>query len=480
MNCAECKEQLVLHVEQLLDDAQERQLAEHLERCRSCQAELRELEILQGRLVRNGEAARSDLEDQVMNRIIREQNVRLKSAAQASAGLRLRRLLMKSPMTRIAAAAVVVVSCVLAFSMWRDTGSIVLADVLAKVEQIQAYLYRENATTHDQNQGDRTLEATVLTSNEYGVRTEQTTVNAADGHQTRLLSYLLPRKKSIVILNLTEKQYGRRELDDATLANMKTDNRDPREMIKRFLACQYSELGTAVIDGVTAQGFATTDPAYLGNTAENLSARLWVDVETWLPVRYELEMDVREGVRISVVQEGYQWDIPVVAGDFEPDIPADFTADQMDGTPMPSYSDQGVIEALRIAADFTGRYPETLGHDALQQLVKQMTEALNTSDRPAVQQFREELKNAGSREAAMRVSQGRFMKLMTLTMFPLMLGGQGAEPVYHGDVVTPSDAGLPLMRWKVSDGQYRVIFGDLHAETVTADVLTQLEAALPQ
>jgi len=481
MNCAECKEQLVLHIEQLLDDAQERQLAEHLESCRSCQTELRELEILQGRLVRNGEAARGDLEDQVMNRIIREQNVRLKSAAQASAGLRLRRFLMRSPMTRVAAAAVVVVACALAFSMWKDTTSVTLAGVVAKVEQIQSYLYRERATIRDQSGGDYTLEATALTSNAYGVRTEQTTVNAADGRETRLLLYLLPQKKSIVILNLTEKQYGRRELDDATLANMKIDTRDPREMIRRFLACKYSELGTTVIDGVTVQGFATTDPTYMGNIAENLSARLWVDVQTWLPVRYELEMDIREGVHISAVQEGYQWDIPAIAGDFEPDIPADFTTDQMDGTPMPSYSDEGMIDALRIAADFTGRYPKTLDHDALQKLVKEMTDALDREEgNPAVQQFREEIKNAGSREAAMRVSQGRFMKLMTLTMFPLMLAGQGAEPVYHGDVVTPSDAELPLMRWKVSDGQYRVIFGDLHAETVTAEVLAELEAALPQ
>lgn len=480
MNCAECKEQLVLHIEQLLDDAQERQLTEHLESCRSCQAELKELEILQGRLVHNGKAARSDLEDQVMNRIIREQNVRLKSAVQASAGLRLRRFLMRSPLTRVAAVAVVVIACALAFSMWKGTTSVTLAGVVAKVEQIQSYLYRESATIRDQSGGDYTLQATVLTSNAYGVKTEQTTVKADNGQETRLLMYLLPQKKSIVILNLAEKQYGRRELDDATLATMKIDTRDPREMIKRLLACKYSELGTAVIDGVAVQGFATTDPAYLGNTGENLSVRLWVDVQTWLPVRYELDMDIREGVHISAVQEGYQWDIPVVAGDFEPDIPADFTTDQMDGTPMPSYSDEGMIDALRIAADFTGRYPKTLDHDALQQLVKQMTEALDTSDRPAVQQFREELKNAGSREAAMQVSQGRFMKLMTLTMFPLMLAGQGAEPVYHGDVVTPSDAELPLMRWKVSDGRYRMIFGDLHAETVTAEALAELEAALPQ
>ena len=80
----------------------------------------------------------------------------------------------------------------------------------------------------------------------------------------------------------------------------------------------------------------------------------------------------------------------------------------------------------------------------------------------------------------MRASQGYFMKFMTLTMFPLILTGQGAEPLYHGDIVTPNDVELPLMRWKVADGEYRVIFGDLHTETVTAEVLAELEAALPQ
>ena len=61
-----------------------------------------------------------------------------------------------------------------------------------------------------------------------------------------------------------------------------------------------------------------------------------------------------------------------------------------------------------------------------------------------------------------------------------MLAGQGAEPGYRGYGVTPSDAERPRMRWKGSDGQDRVIFGDLHAETVTAEVLAELEAALPQ
>jgi hypothetical protein len=36
------------------------------------------------------------------------------------------------------------------------------------------------------------------------------------------------------------------------------------------------------------------------------------------------------------------------------------------------------------------------------------------------------------------------------------------------------------MRWKVSDNEYRVIFGDLHTQTVTAEALANLEKNLPK
>ena len=36
------------------------------------------------------------------------------------------------------------------------------------------------------------------------------------------------------------------------------------------------------------------------------------------------------------------------------------------------------------------------------------------------------------------------------------------------------------MRWKVSDTEYRVIFGSLHVETVGAEALAELEASLPK
>ena len=110
MNCTECKELLVAHLEGLLEASQEQAVLEHLGQCDTCRAELVGLQTLQLRLVNNGKVlAQSDLENDVMNRIIREQNARLQAAEQASVGLRIRRLIMKSPMTKLAIAAAVII-----------------------------------------------------------------------------------------------------------------------------------------------------------------------------------------------------------------------------------------------------------------------------------------------------------------------------------------------------------------------------------
>jgi hypothetical protein len=50
------------------------------------------------------------------------------------------------------------------------------------------------------------------------------------------------------------------------------------------------------------------------------------------------------------------------------------------------------------------------------------------------------------------------------------------ECKYYGKTVTGNDAGKVLLRWKLDDGQYRVIYGDLKHENATADRLRDLEA----
>jgi hypothetical protein len=53
-------------------------------------------------------------------------------------------------------------------------------------------------------------------------------------------------------------------------------------------------------------------------------------------------------------------------------------------------------------------------------------------------------------------------------------------PQGSSKTVTPKDADKVLMRWKVSDTEYRVIFGDLHAETVSPEKLAELERTIPK
>ncbi len=50
------------------------------------------------------------------------------------------------------------------------------------------------------------------------------------------------------------------------------------------------------------------------------------------------------------------------------------------------------------------------------------------------------------------------------------------ECVYHGKSVTSKDADEVLLRWKLDDDEYRVIYGNLNAETVSAERLKELEA----
>jgi len=58
---------------------------------------------------------------------------------------------------------------------------------------------------------------------------------------------------------------------------------------------------------------------------------------------------------------------------------------------------------------------------------------------------------------------------------------QGAEDfVYYGDSIDPKDSNAVLIQWKLSDGKYKVVFGDLREKTVSAEELIKLQARMLQ
>jgi len=122
MNCTECKEKLAELLEGFLPESQKQMVEEHLKDCRACQAELEELTKLQERLTSSSKAwQQANLEDAVFHRIIREQNQKLKQADRINRQLRIWRIIMKSKITRYAAAAVIIIAVVLTVSIFHKS-----------------------------------------------------------------------------------------------------------------------------------------------------------------------------------------------------------------------------------------------------------------------------------------------------------------------------------------------------------------------
>jgi len=481
MNCAECKELLVASLEGLLDDSRSQAVEEHIKTCEICRAELKGLQTLRDRLIDNGGAlGQGSVEDEVMNRILREQGARLKSAGQAGAGLRIRSLIMRSSVVKIAVAAAVVLVALGAWSIWSGTQSgVALADVLAKVEQIRAFMYRVDhhmkIAAQGESPGETDTEMTVLFADGYGMRVDASTPDPDTGQMMEEQLYLLPERKIMLRLTPTKKTYERVTLDDSMFEARRKEGNDPRLMIRKMLECSYEDLGKTVLDGVEVRAFRTTDPAFTGGLSGG-DATLWVDVKTGLPFHVERKIKLNEQSEIRATQYDFQWDVPVSAAQFDPVIPPDFTPGLADGTKAPAFSERGAIEGLEFAIEFFGKYPESLDPGELMRTFQTRKASLT----PAAKEFGEELAQAKSTEERIAKVTETMKPLQSLLMFHLSLVAQKQEPAYYGNLVEPGDKAGVVLRWKLSDNEYRVIFGDLHAETVDAQTLATLEAAVPK
>jgi hypothetical protein len=289
--------------------------------------------------------------------------------------------------------------------------------------------------------------------------------------------YLLPEKKMAITIIPEKKKYVRVEFDDYYLDKIKKQYNDPREIIKQIMKCEYAELGRSVIDGVEVEGFRTTDPAFIGEVLSettSIELTLWVDVENWLPFRSEMEFNIMgEKMQRTAAIYDYRWNVPVQAGDFVPLIPDDFKHSPADDMKI---NEAAAIEGLRRFAEITGRYPKTLNR------VEFMREITALKDSQYMKDRLQKLKDQMSDQITKDEIPDALVKKFTEIMRPIQAIGyfvalvtDKKEAAYYGESVGPDNPDKVLLRWKVSDNQWRVIFGDLTAVDVTADELNELE-----
>ena len=239
--------------------------------------------------------------------------------------------------------------------------------------------------------------------------------------------------------------------------------------LKMLSIFDHKKLESKIIDGKKVVGFEIIDPKFGKAWSEISMAQIWIDVDTTLPVLYEfLATGVDKIIMARVVLDKFEWHETDDAGIFEPDFSEYQLAAEIEVGPI---NEETVILTLqRFSEVAKGRYPMGLAQpDALRELKKIYKK------RAGGKHFYWEEEHFEWEDYAFLFSHllatGRFFGDLFLKY---------EDVAYHGNVVTANDMDSPLLRWKISDNEYRVLFGDLHIEDVSEADLAELEADLNQ
>ena len=370
---------------------------------------------------------------------------------------RIRRILMKSSFTKFALAASVIFAVALGLFFGIGGGSIALAQVAEKLEQISSFSYKIHTSMKGlpgMPAGQKMkMEGEILISSPVGLRMTTTT----DGKlaMTGIMNFA---ENTMITLMPEMKQYMRVTLTDELLTQAKRSNGDPKFMVEEFLKSDYTDLGRSLIDGVEVQGFESDNPAVTGGSFKNSVARIWVDVNTGFPFRMTIDGEgLQEGSAINLLVDQFEWNVPCDPEMFSLVIPEGYTS-MGDITLKGLANGEELIEAIKFFQELSGgRFPKSLNTLDLSQELVDLNKA--TAKAPTtLKECRKKSSNSPSPAPTTRCSDPR------------------ADPKYYGDTVQPGEADKVLVRWKTPEGQYRVIYGDLRSEEVTAERLAELEA----
>ncbi|MCP4709194.1 MAG: zf-HC2 domain-containing protein [Planctomycetes bacterium] len=496
MNCSECQKYLVAYLEDLLRPETKQDVTDHIDECRRCREEVSQLMHLRNRLIADGKTyQKNNMEDAVLSRIIPAQagavdiheepnpfpenffeevassddqvtqkcvkTESLPKQKKSNTQSSFRRLIMNSTFTRIAAAAIIIIGIGLGIHIFTQDTAITWAEVFAQVEKVEGVMYRMKTVMTGIPQipgGVLEQENHIKISNPFGLQVD----TYMEGKLAARTFALLP-EESIVSVLPEQHRYITIKFTPEIFEKMREENGDPSVMIDGFKEYEYVELGRKTIDGVEVEGIESTDPRFAEGILGNVTAQLWVDVETGWPFKMILEVLGDDGsVQLSLVSDNFQWGVEFGAVEFAADIPADYI--EMGNIDLANLeSGEAVVGGLRLFAELSGgAYPRDL---TMNNLVQELTDLIQTKKEEGM------LDEEPDKET--------MNNLMNLTLIGTFYNGVSTEdrdPAYYGDTVTAEDAGKVLFRWRIQDSEnYRVIFGDLRIEDVTPERLAELE-----
>jgi hypothetical protein len=249
------------------------------------------------------------------------------------------RIIMTSKITKLAAAAVIVIAalvCIHQFGGSIDGTTVAWAKVIETIENAHTFTSREKRVVTCEGKAIPflgTSEVTKYASSEYGVREDM-----QNNGQPLVYTFWLLKENEFVQVAPLSKKYTRKPLTEKekrVLLQMTPDG-----IANMIRSSKSIELGRKTIDGVDVEGLEirSADMVVAPIEVDSIVIRMWVDVETYLPVVVEAEaMTSDKGltaltggkpVKVELLAGEFQWDVELEPKIFEPNIPGDYTTSE--------------------------------------------------------------------------------------------------------------------------------------------------------
>ncbi len=452
--CDNIKEKIADLVSGMLSESQVQTVEQHLEECAGCREYARALkheDVLLTKFFAQIETDMTERQEQVVKAIDHSY------ISEQSETIAIWSTIMKNPLPKLAAAAVIIVATLILLNVIPTGNSVVWAEVLENVNQAKtfAYFMRMNLAGMVEGGEDRELEAEIRVSAKHGMRID----SYRDG-QLNSKMYLSTKEHRTVTVMPKKKTQLRMTVTDALFEKISRENGDPRKLVEKVTKYYDTELGRRMINDIEVEGIACHDPiiaegvltGFAGGLVEDVVCRLWADTENYLPVMLEVEIFTSNDEKlIDIVTYEYQWNIEVDPNEFVPE-----TEDE--ANVVITADEESTIQGLEFFARRTdGRYPTDL------------------SEMTIGRELREALRAKFGGNAPWPDNQKIFFLQMAVRFYTGLVI-EDKEPAYYGDQVTDEFPNAVLMRWREDDGLYKVIFGDLSTRELTAGQLAELEA----
>ena len=229
------------------------------------------------------------------------------------------------------------------------------------------------------------------------------------------------------------------------------------------------QLGVKIIKGKKVRGFEIDNQKINPDDVPG-PVEIWIDAETNLPVsiHHKSQIDGNYGdLHFDVAQftneiTDIEWNLPFDAKLFDTTPPKGYT----DTTPKPPASREQIREIVGMLEHYAktngGRYPSANRVEGLNAAMDEWFQDIKRKQ-PRSNYFTKEL------EEKLEIVGKGATQIENIEV-------NDPDAVYHGKTVKSGDKNKVLLRWRLNDGRHEVIFGDLHAETVTAERLRTLEA----